>query len=69
MHTVSDIVSAFGGPTAFARILGAPYRTVKTWERRNYLPPDRDVDLVQEAARLQIELSYETLARIRHAAK
>tara|TARA_R100000808_G_C2130967_1_gene140193 strand:+ start:235 stop:444 length:210 start_codon:yes stop_codon:yes gene_type:complete len=69
MQNVSDIVSAFGGPTAFGKLLGAPYRTVKTWERRNYLPADRDVDLVEQAKALGIDLSFETLARIRHAAK
>ena len=69
MDTVSDIVRAFGGPTAFGRLFGVPYRTVKTWERRNFLPADRDVEFVQKASQRQIYLSYEQLARLRHVEK
>lgn len=65
MKTVSDIVESFGGTSAFARFFGHPVATIQTWKRRNYLPADRDFDLVNEAERRQILLTYEDLAKIR----
>lgn len=65
MKTVSDIVASFGGPTAFAGFFGIPKATVHTFRRRNQLPPERDVDLVREAERRSISLTFEDLAKIR----
>ncbi len=69
MKSVSEIVQAFGGPTAFGRIFEIPYNSVQTFRRRNQIPADRDVDLVREAKRMGITLSYEHLAKIRHGKK
>lgn len=69
MQSVSEIVHAFGGPTEFGRLFEVPYQTVQTWQRRGYLPADRDVRFVEEAKKLKISLSYEHLAKIRHAGK
>ena len=65
MKTVSDIVQAFGGPVAFAAFFEMPLPTVHTCRRRNYLPPHRDVDVVTEAMRRKLSLSYEDLAQMR----
>ncbi|WP_425537406.1 carph-isopro domain-containing protein [Phaeobacter gallaeciensis] len=65
MRTVSDIIASFGGPSAFAKFFGVSKSTVNTWRRRNYLPPERDLELVKEAHRRKIDLTYEHLAKIR----
>ena len=65
MRTVSDIIYSFGGPSAFARFFGVSKSTVNTWKRRNFFPPDRDVELVTEAKRRELTLSYEHLAKMR----
>jgi len=66
MKTVSDIVDSFGGVPAFAKFFNLPRATVHTWRRRNYLPPERDVEVVSEAQRRKINLTYEDLAQMRH---
>lgn len=65
MNTVSEIMDAFGGLPAFCKFFEIPRQTGHTWKRRNYLPADRDVEVVQEAQRRKIRLSYEDLARMR----
>ncbi|MFV1626831.1 helix-turn-helix domain-containing protein [Phaeobacter sp. JH20_02] len=65
MRTVSDIIYSFGGPAAFGRFFDVSKSTVNTWKRRNFFPADRDVELVTEAQRRQIDLSYEHLAKMR----
>lgn len=65
MRTVDEIIRAFGGVPAFCAFFKVERQTAHTWRRRNFLPPDRDVDLVQEADRRKIRLTYEDLARMR----
>lgn len=65
MKTVSDIITSFGGVGAFAKFFGFPRATVNTWRRRNYLPPERDVEIITEAKRRALPLTYEHLAKIR----
>lgn len=65
MRSVSDIMEAFGGVPAFCRFFELPRQTGYTYRRRNFLPPDLDVSLVEEAKRREIRLTYEDLARMR----
>lgn len=68
MNSVSDIIEAFGGVSAFASFRGVSRHTVNTWRRRNHLPPEGDFTLVAAAKKKKIGLSFEDLARIRHNA-
>jgi len=65
MKTVSEIMDSFGGPVPFADFFKIPRPTAYTWERRNYLDPSLDVDVIDEASRRKIALTFEDLARLR----
>ena len=65
MKTVGDIMAAFGGVPAFSKFFNIPRQTCHTYKRRNYLPADRDLEIIGEAERRKIGLSFEDLARIR----
>lgn len=45
--------------------LGVPYTTAHSWDARGRIPPDRDLDLVEAAARKGKSLTLEQLALAR----
>ena len=65
MKNMADIITAFGGPSAFGRFFDVSRFTVSTWKRRNYFPAERDLELIEEARRRKIKLDYSDLARMR----
>lgn len=66
MAKITDIVSSFGGPVPFAKFFNVPRHTIYTWQRRNYFPPERDLELIAESRRRQLPWTFEDLARARY---
>ena len=53
--------------TQMARDLGESEHTVRAWKRRNSIPGDRDVLIVEHAKRIGKPVTFEELAQIRHS--
>jgi len=45
--------------------LGLPYQTVASWKRRNRIAPENDGAIIAAAARRNVVLTYEQLAKAR----
>ncbi|MFC3169246.1 hypothetical protein [Paracoccus fontiphilus] len=67
MKNLSHIKHVWPNPIDLARDLGLPYTTVHSWEQRGRIPPDRDFDLIDAAAKRGEKLTLEQLAAARKA--
>lgn len=52
--------------TQMAHDLGEAEPTVRGWKRRNSIPGDRDVVIVEHSKRIGKPVTFEELAQIRH---
>jgi len=63
MRFVPDLIDAFGGPTAFAAVIGKKPSTASEMKRNGSVPPKYWRTIVQAAAERGIDgVTYETLA-------
>ena len=65
MQTISQIIEAFGGPSALAHEIGRPVATVSAWKHRGKIPANYWPDLVALARTKRIKgLSLQTFFEV-----
>jgi hypothetical protein len=65
MKTVSDVIQAFGGPTAFSKVIGKRPSTASEMKRNRSIPVAYWPKVIAAAAKLKIEgITADDLVRI-----
>lgn len=59
MTIAERIIAKFGGPTALARIINQPPRTVQSWKEHGVIPAKHQQTVLEAAMRAAVPLSPE----------
>ena len=59
--TISEIIDAFGGTTAVARLFGVTPPAVSNWRAAGRIPPRLHLRVIREAERRQIKIDPDSL--------
>lgn len=68
MTDVGSIFDALGGTTASARVMAVNQSTASEMRRRGSIPVTYWPSIIEEAVRLSLPISYETLVEV-HASR